>query len=165
MSGPELTRELLMGQLLEAYRGREVRTHELRGSMTLSQADVVPADAWLDDCRGQVETLSNKDVPQLLAAAPESDLLDVLKALQCAWPSKTTTGSARWVALAKVLIADPEATAGRKGRQLLEFVVNQVPCPTSFSPPPPPFQTQSQMRTNAAFVLLHVRRKGDRVSR
>lgn len=126
MSGPELTRELLLGQLLEAYRGREVRVHELRGSLTCSQAAMVPADAWLDDSRAQIETLSNKDVPQLLSAAQESDLLDVLKALQIAWPSKTTAGSARWVALAKVLIADPGATAGRKGRQLLEFVVNQV---------------------------------------
>jgi len=90
-----------MGQLLEAYRGREVRTHELRGSLTCSQAAMVPVDAWLDDCRGEIETLSNKDVPHLLAAAPESDLLDVLKALQIAWPSKRSllapcTGEFAW---------------------------------------------------------------------
>ena len=113
-------------EFLEAYRGRETKMHELRQSMTCSQIAAAPPDTSFEESRTQIDALSDEEVPRLLAAVPEADLLDMLKALQCVWPCREPTGSARWVALAKVLIADPEATAGRKGRQLLEFVVNQV---------------------------------------
>ena len=116
------------------------------------QQRAAPGAPWLPEVQEVLGRLSAEELPQLVHQASEADVLDLLKALQHACAPGTCAGRSLCLALAQVCalrpqestglrsphrlkpvfccaqtcVRDPSATAGRRGREVFNFVSSQA---------------------------------------